>query len=150
LIVCLWCPGVHLVPRLAGIVSSGLNWSAMITEEDHIERLRHDPMMDPLLASIISRICEIADPEKIVLFGSASRGDTNPDSDIDLLVIKSGNYDPITLTGDIYVNLHGIRQSVDIIMSSPEDIEKNRLFQGSVLYPALREGKVIYESETSV
>lgn len=106
--------------------------------------------MDPILAGIILRICEIADPEKIILFGSTSRGDNNPDSDIDLLVIKSGDYDPITFTGDIYVNLHGIRQAVDIIMSSPDEIAKNRLFQGSVLYPALREGKVIYEAETAV
>lgn len=122
----------------------------MIIKEKSPGKFRIDPVMDPILAGIISRICEIADPEKIILFGSTSRGDNNPDSDIDLLVIKSGNYDPITLTGDIYVNLHGIRQAVDIIISSPDEIAKNRLFQGSVLYPALREGKVIYEAETAV
>jgi uncharacterized protein len=105
--------------------------------------------IDSVLESIISRIREIADPEKIIVFGSVGRGDNNPDSDIDLLVIKSGSYDPISLAGDIYVHLHGIRQSVDIILSSPEEIERNHHFQGSVLYPAMREGRVIYEAETS-
>lgn len=103
----------------------------------------------PILVTIISRIREIADPEKIIVFGSVGRGDNNPDSDIDLLIIKSGSYDPISLAGDIYVHLHGIRQSVDIILSSPEEMERSHHFQGSVLYPALREGRVIYEAETT-
>lgn len=106
------------------------------------------PVLDSNLESIISKICEIANPEKIIVFGSVGRGDNNPGSDIDLLVIKSGSYDPISLAGDIYVHLHGIRQSVDIVLSSPEEIEKNHQFQGSVFYPAMREGRVVYEAKT--
>ncbi|MCK9631812.1 MAG: nucleotidyltransferase domain-containing protein [Methanoregula sp.] len=32
---------------------------------------------------------DVAKPEKIILFGSAARGEMRPDSDIDLLVIKT-------------------------------------------------------------
>lgn len=98
---------------------------------------------------IISRICSIAEPDKIIVFGSVGRGNANKNSDIDLLIIKSGSYDPISLAGDIYVNLHGIRQSVDILIYSPEEIERNHQFFGSVLYPALQEGRVVYEAEAS-
>jgi predicted nucleotidyltransferase len=46
---------------------------------------------DPaILADIVKRVVRAAKPEKIVLFGSAARGEMGPNSDIDLLVIKGG------------------------------------------------------------
>ena len=41
-----------------------------------------------ILDDIIRRIVEVAQPEKIILFGSAARGDMNRHSDVDLLIIK--------------------------------------------------------------
>lgn len=41
-----------------------------------------------LLDEIVRRIVAVSDPEQIILFGSYARGDTGPDSDLDLLVIK--------------------------------------------------------------
>lgn len=109
-----------------------------------MERLsKENPYLDP----IVKCICKTADPEKIILFGSLSRGDNHPGSDIDLLIIKSGIYDRVRLLGDIYVNLHGIRQSVDIVICSSDEIEKFQKINYSALYPALREGTVIYENE---
>lgn len=105
---------------------------------------------NPNITPIIERICEIAHPEKIIVFGSVSRGENNSTSDLDILIIKSGPYDPISLIGDIYVNLHGIKQSVDIVLCSPEDVAKSKNNQYSVLYPALKEGKIIYDTETTV
>lgn len=43
-----------------------------------------------VLAEIIRRIVKVAAPEKIILFGSAARGEMGPNSDVDLLVIKAG------------------------------------------------------------
>ncbi|HEV8717222.1 MAG TPA: nucleotidyltransferase domain-containing protein, partial [Candidatus Binatia bacterium] len=42
------------------------------------------------LELIIKRIVEVAQPEKIILFGSAAREEMGPNSDVDLLVIKAG------------------------------------------------------------
>lgn len=98
-----------------------------------------NPDLTSILASIISRICEIVDPEKIILFGSVSRGDNNSNSDIDLLVIKSGDCDPITLIGDIYVHLHGIRQAVDILLNTPGKLKKEGIFR--VQYAIMQYGK---------
>ncbi|MDR7486608.1 MAG: nucleotidyltransferase domain-containing protein [Armatimonadota bacterium] len=41
---------------------------------------------------------EVAEPEKIILFGSAVRREMGPIGDIDLLVIKGGDDDPGRLT----------------------------------------------------
>ena len=43
-----------------------------------------------ILDDIIQRVVEVAQPEKIILFGSAARGDMNRHSDVDLLIIKEG------------------------------------------------------------
>jgi predicted nucleotidyltransferase len=67
------------------------------------------------LDDIIRRIVEVAHPEKIILFGSAARGEMGPNSDVDLLVIKSGAH-RLDLTGQIYMNMHGAGEAVDIIV----------------------------------
>jgi len=97
-----------------------------------------------LLSEIIHRIVEVAQPIKIIMFGSAARGEMHPNSDIDLLVIKSGVHRR-QVAQDIYENLIGVNLPVDIIVVTPEDIEKYGNSIGLVLEPALREGEVIYE-----
>jgi len=95
------------------------------------------------LDQIIRRIVEVAQPEKIVLFGSAARGEMGPDSDVDLLVIKTGAH-RLNLTGQIYRNLHGVGEAVDIVVATPEDIERYHDNPALVIAPALKEGKVVY------
>ncbi|MGH8068896.1 MAG: nucleotidyltransferase domain-containing protein [Candidatus Entotheonellia bacterium] len=96
-----------------------------------------------ILDEIIRRIVEVAHPDKIILFGSAARGEMGPNSDVDLLVIKSGAH-RLDLTGQIYMNLHGVGEAVDIIVVTPEDVERYRDSHALVIAPALREGKIIY------
>ncbi|MBI3078694.1 MAG: nucleotidyltransferase domain-containing protein [Deltaproteobacteria bacterium] len=96
-----------------------------------------------VLDEIIRRIVEVAKPEKIIMFGSAARGEMGPNSDVDLLVIKSGA-NRLELTGQIYMNMHGVGQAVDIVVVTPEDVERYRDSFALVIYPALREGKVVY------
>ena len=43
--------------------------------------------VDPeVLADIVRRVVEVASPEKIILFGSAARGEMGPHNDVDLLI----------------------------------------------------------------
>lgn len=96
-----------------------------------------------VLDEIIRRIVEVAQPEKIIMFGSAVRGEMGPNSDVDLLVVKSNVAHRGRLAGDIYMNLIGAGQAVDVIVVTPEDIEQYKDAIGLVIKPALREGKVI-------
>ena len=97
-----------------------------------------------ILDEVVQRIVATAHPDKIILFGSASRGDFGPHSDLDLLVVKSGDFHRGRMAGTIYCSLHGVNASVDVVVVKPEDIEKYRDCPYTVLYPALREGKVVY------
>ena len=95
------------------------------------------------LDDIIRRIVEVAHPEKIILFGSAARGEMGPNSDVDLLIIKKGA-DVLDLMGQIYRNLHRAGAAVDAIVVTPEDVERFKDSHALVIKPALREGRVVY------
>jgi predicted nucleotidyltransferase len=103
-------------------------------------------LTDALLGEIIRRIVEIARPEKIILFGSAARGNMGPNSDVDLLVVKSGAHRR-KLAGEIYMGLTGVGQAVDVIVVTPEDIRRYGHCPALVIEPAIREGRVVYAAQ---
>ena len=98
---------------------------------------------DALLQEVVRRIVDTAQPETIILFGSAARGEAGPHSDLDVLVVKSGIHRR-RLAGDIYENLIGVGCAVDVVVVTPEDIERYGDCPALVIEPALREGRVIY------
>lgn len=98
-----------------------------------------------MLDEVIQRVVAIAQPEMIILFGSAARGEMGPNSDLDLLVVKSGADAP-DLMRDIYMGLIGVGTPVDALVVSPEDLERYRDSHGLVIPEALGEGKVVYEA----
>ncbi|MFH1906882.1 MAG: nucleotidyltransferase domain-containing protein [Chloroflexota bacterium] len=98
---------------------------------------------EEVLKEIIRRVVEVAQPEKIILFGSAARGEARPDSDIDLLVVKSGAHRR-RLAQSIYMNLFGVGRAVDVVVVRPEDLERYKDSFALVIEPALREGRVVY------
>jgi len=106
----------------------------------------HKSPSEETLQEIIHRIVDVAHPEKIIMFGSAARGEMGANSDIDLLVIKNGEFNSRRLTSDIYVKMIGVNQAVDIILTTPEQVEKYRNINYLIIAPALREGKEIYHA----
>ena len=102
--------------------------------------------LDPrLLDDIVQRVVEAAAPERIILFGSAARGEMGPHSDVDLLVVTETD-DAHRLTADIYGNLFGAGAPVEIVVVTPEQVERYRDTHSFVVKPALREGRVVYDA----
>ena len=70
----------------------------------------HRGKPDPaVLADIVERVVRASEPEKIVMFGSAARGEMGPNSDIDLLVIKNRKFNYGNQMDRIERHLRGIR-----------------------------------------
>jgi HEPN domain-containing protein/predicted nucleotidyltransferase len=90
-------------------------------------------------------VVEAAQPDKIILFGSAARGEMGPNSDIDLLVIKSGKFNHDRVTRDIYRHFSGTGAAVDALVVTPEALKQYGDSPYLVYYPALREGRVVYD-----
>ena len=101
--------------------------------------------IDGVLDEIIRRVVEVAQPERIILFGSAARGHVELARDLDLLVVKSG-VNRRELAARIRRKLYGVRAAVDIVVATPEDIERYKDTHALVIKQALREGRVVYEA----
>jgi type I restriction enzyme S subunit len=92
---------------------------------------------------IVRRIVEAVAPEKIILFGSAARGEMGRDSDIDLLVVKACD-GPREMERRIYRKLIGIGIPKDIVVVTPGHLEKHKDTIGYIYRSALREGRIVY------
>ncbi|MCY4114965.1 MAG: nucleotidyltransferase domain-containing protein [Chloroflexi bacterium] len=97
------------------------------------------------LDEIVRRVVEVAHPERVILFGSAARGEMGRNSDVDLLVVKDAD-DERDLAARIYRNLRGVRVAVDATVVAPANVERYRDSHALVIKPALREGTVVYEA----
>ena len=100
-----------------------------------------------LIATIVDRTVEVAQPTRILLFGSGARGDMHPDSDLDFLVVVPSGVHRRRLAQTVYRRLIGITTPVDLVVVTEEDVERYRNTSCLVIEPALREGKVVYEHE---
>ena len=95
---------------------------------------------------MVRRIVEVSSPERIVLFGSYARGEAGPDSDVDLLVVSSraaGGKRRLAVSIDMALLDIGLPK--DVVVVTPEECERFRDVVGTVIYPALHEGVVVYE-----
>lgn len=100
---------------------------------------------DEKIKEIVRRIVDGFDPEKIILFGSHARGKAGPDADFDLLVVMRVAGSKRKEATRIDLALYGVDMPVDLIVVTPEEVERFRDVIGTIIYPALREGKVLYE-----
>ncbi len=100
-----------------------------------------------LIEEIIGRILTVTQPERIILFGSAARGQMTRDSDIDLIVLKkedAGNTRKESVR--LRQALIGLGNAFDIIVMATQRFEESKGVIGGIAYPASKYGKVIYEA----
>jgi len=97
-----------------------------------------------MINEMVNRIVEHFDPEKIILFGSHARGEADPESDVDLLVVMPITGSKRKKMVEIGVALHDIPLAKDILVTTPEDFEWRKEIVGTIERPAAREGKVLY------
>jgi uncharacterized protein len=98
------------------------------------------------LDELVSRIVEAVHPLKIILFGSAARGEMKPESDVDILVVMPEGTHRRRTAQDLRMLLFeaGFPLTVDVVVAGPKDIDEYGDDIGYI-YPAiLREGKEMY------
>ncbi len=108
---------------------------------------RHTELDQQIVSEIVHRIRSIANPLKIVLFGSRARGDHRPDSDIDLLVIEESSLPRHRRAIPLNAALSDLPLDVDaeVVVYTPSEVEDWRGASAAFVTTALREGKVLYE-----
>ena len=103
-------------------------------------------MNNEFISIMTERIVRDFDPLQIILFGSQARGDADRDSDIDLLVVFAELTDKRKTAIDIERALADVPVAKDILVSTPEELERSRPRIGSVLRYAQQEGKILWKN----
>jgi predicted nucleotidyltransferase len=96
------------------------------------------------LDELVRRIVEAVHPLKIVLFGSAARGEMGRDSDVDVMVVMPEGTHRRHTAQFLYTQLWGIPFAVDIIVATESDLRECADDIGFIYHTVLREGKQLY------
>lgn len=93
---------------------------------------------------LVSLIVAEAHPLRVILFGSAARGEMTPDSDVDLLVVMPDGTHRLHTMQDLYACIRGVTLPFDILVATTSDLEVRGDVPGLVYRDALREGRELY------
>lgn len=85
------------------------------------------------------------EPEKIILFGSVAQEKHDSYSDLDFVIIKKTTKPFLKRLGEVvdYLPLNG--GSIDILVYTPEEVEKMKEEENSFIEHVLKDGRIIYE-----
>ncbi len=104
---------------------------------------------DGLAQEIVRRVLTAANPDRIILFGSAATGQMNRDSDIDLLIVEPAPANRHEESVKIRSAIGDIGFPVDVLVIATERFEATKNIFGGIAYPAHKYGKVLYDAARS-
>ena len=104
-----------------------------------------NPSEDKMCQEIVRHVREVANPRKIVLFGSRARGDGDEDSDYDLLVVKDEVKSHQDESHQIRVALMALPIFADVLLRTTEENEQKQQLQIGLQKSLMEEGVVLYE-----
>ncbi|MFN8108368.1 MAG: nucleotidyltransferase domain-containing protein [Thermoleophilia bacterium] len=100
-----------------------------------------------LVPAAVDEIVRAADPVRVILFGSVTRGEDGPDSDLDFLVVLDDVQPGLQrrrLTREIRRAIT-VDAPVDVFVTDLAESSRRRVVPGSIHYWPMREGEVVYE-----
>jgi len=97
-----------------------------------------------LLQTIVQRIAEAIQPQKIILCGSWARGEHGPHSDVDILVIQESAQPRPQRYAQVRRLFWGLGLPMDILVYTPEEFARYQSAPGSFTHTITQEGKVLY------
>nr|VFJ44134.1 MAG: Nucleotidyltransferase domain-containing protein [Candidatus Kentron sp. DK]VFJ54766.1 MAG: Nucleotidyltransferase domain-containing protein [Candidatus Kentron sp. DK] len=96
------------------------------------------------IEQLTRNIVRLVGPLRIILFGSTARGESDAESDIDLLVVMPEGAHRRHTAQFLYREIREAGVPFDLIVAVPSDLEKYRDNPGLIYKTILKEGKEIY------
>lgn len=99
-----------------------------------------------LIEEIVRRVTGAVNPLRVILFGSAARGEMSATSDIDLLIVMPDGTRRRDASRKAYRALSGLGVAKDVIVVTESDVKAFGENPSLVIKPALEEGREVYHA----
>lgn len=104
-----------------------------------------DATYDGVLSEMVERLVRGPGPTRIYLFGSRARGDDDPDSDYDLLVVVRESAMPgYRQAQEAFRLLYGVGVAKDVVVLTEDEFDRKRNVPGAMPETVVREGVLLY------
>jgi type III restriction enzyme len=130
--------------HLAFVHEEAVPYDALKPALDFVERTSSKPL-DAETRAVVDKVVALVEPTMIWLFGSRARGDHDPDSDLDLLVVvpdPAGDHS--RRRAELQHALLGGRPIIDPWIMGQEEFEETKDVVGGLAYPATHDGYLVY------
>lgn len=101
--------------------------------------------MKRTIEEIVEYAASVADPEKIILFGSMAQERNNVYSDVDLLVVSENPEIKREVMAKIKSFSNQLSLKIDVLIYSRLEIEREYLKPNSFIAAVIKSGKVVYK-----
>ena len=105
-------------------------------------------MTSELIDTIVKRIADNYQPDKIILFGSYAYGNPTPESDIDLFIVKDENKKRIDRFCEVRKMLRDIKGiSIQPMVFTNRELQARLKLEDDFILEIVSKGKVLYERQ---
>ncbi len=103
-------------------------------------------VQEETLRQITNKIVELANPDRVILLGSAATGEMTADSDLDLLVVEPQVSNTRQESIRLRAALEDVPLPIDVIVMSRQWFDDTKNIIGGIAYPAHKYGRILYEA----
>jgi len=93
---------------------------------------------------VVSQVVELAEPQRVVLFGSAAAGRMTPDSDLDFLVVVPDGRNVVEVADKLNIGVRSRPLPCDFLVVTPSILRRHRSTPGLIYGEILKNGREVY------
>jgi predicted nucleotidyltransferase len=95
---------------------------------------------------VVDLVVETVRPERVVLFGSAARGEAQDGSDVDMMVVVADGSNELAIAKQLYLELgrRRVGVGVDFVVTTSTRFERQKARFWSVFHDVARDGRELY------
>lgn len=97
-----------------------------------------------VIKKVAERIGIASNAERVILFGSHARGNAAEGSDVDLMIIAESDLPRFKRSRKLYKLFRPYPFGMDLVVYTPEEVDKGKRSPISFVSSVLREGKTLY------
>lgn len=100
--------------------------------------------LERCVQQVLTQVVNLARPQRVILFGSATAGRVGPDSDLDFLVVVPDNRSVRQVTERLNVGVRNRPMPCDFMVVTQSGLRRNRRKPGMIYRSIIEQGREVY------